>query len=139
MSVLKRYYIIMPKSRTLKTPDRFSKIPIRKTTPKKPKKVPLKIIPPRHLLKASWKLMAPEKLQEAREKQRAIAKDKSYRVASKSMSDKIYDVVCDSDGAWTCTCADFMYRSANNESYYGFYCKHVASCIDKVLEIKSSK
>jgi len=127
----------MPKSNICLSPSKSSKVPIKKTTiHKKPKKVPLKIIPVRHSVKAIWANRTHEQQQTARKKQCSIAKNKSFRVPSKSATSSVYDVICDDEGVWTCTCPDFMYRSAKNQSHYGSYCKHVAACIDDVLDKK---
>lgn len=126
----------MPKGApVLRTPVKSSKVlsSAKKTHRRVRKKPRLKIIPPRHIGKDIWARLSLEELDQAKQKQRTIARDKTFRVPSTSASDKTYDVVCDSEGAWTCTCPDFVYRSAANQSRYGFYCKHVSDCIDKVL------
>jgi len=129
----------MPKGQTvLRTPDKSSKVvsSAKKTHRRVRKKPRLKIIPPRHIVKDIWARLSLEELVQAQKNQRAITHDQSFRVPSKSASDKTYDVLCDSTGVWTCTCPDFMYKSATNQARYGFYCKHVADCIDKVIAPK---
>ena len=132
----------MPKGQpVLRTPVKSSKALSNKSakkTHRRAKKVRgrvrLKIIPPRHIEKTTLALISPVEIVQAQKNQRTIARDKTFRVPSTSASDKVYNVICDSEGAWTCTCPDFMYRSATNQARYGFYCKHVADCIDKVLD-----
>jgi len=110
----------------------------KKTHKRSKKKLPprLKIIPPRHIVKDIWARLTTEELVQAKQKQYTITHDQSFRVPSTHASDKTYDVLCDTEGVWTCTCPDFIYRSATNQAHYGFYCKHVADCINKVLATK---
>ncbi len=81
-------------------------------------------------------MLSTEELVQAKQKQCAITHNQSFQVPSTHTLDKTYNVVCDAEGVWTCTCPDFMYRSTSNRAHYGFYCKHVADCIDKVLAAK---
>ena len=100
----------------------------------RPKRVPLRILPPRHYGKVIWATKTAEQRAQIKKRQRKYCCDKTFLVSSKSTPVQQYKVVCDEKGDWTCTCSDFVYRSTSNKARYGPYCKHVASCIDKVLD-----
>jgi len=100
------------------------------------KSVPLRIVPPRHLSKDVWANRTVDQLKQAKEAQRQYCHDQTFNIVSTSVTGQEYQVVCDSNGSWTCECSDFVFRSSKNKSHYGFYCKHIAKCIDIVLDKK---
>lgn len=127
----------MPKGQPVKSSKALTGLAKRTRSRKKVRgRGRLKIIPPRHIVKGIWATLSTEELVQVKQKQCTITHDQSFRVPSASAPDKTYDVLCDSEGVWTCNCPDFMYRSASNQARYGFYCKHVADSIDKVLAAK---
>ena len=124
----------MPKSN--KTPVRKnSKVSIKKTLRRAVRKsVPLRIVPPRHLIKEIWETRSVEQLEQDKKVQRTYCRNRTFNVKSATTRGQEYGVVCDSNGNWTCTCGDFVYRSSKNRSHYGYYCKHIAKSIDTVLD-----
>jgi len=129
----------MPKSNQLqKSPvslHKSSKTPAKKTVRRSVRRtVPLRIVPPRHLIKSIWANRTAEQLEQAKKIQRTYCCNQTFQVQSATTMGREYEISCGSDGAWTCTCGDFMYRSSKNQSHYGFYCKHIAKCIDIVLD-----
>jgi len=103
-------------------------------TPRRSKRVPLKILPPRHFSKAIWAKKTAKQRVQIKKLQREYCCDRTFLMLSKSKPDQQYNVVCDEKGDWTCTCPDFVYRSATYQARYGPHCKHVVSCIDTVLD-----
>jgi hypothetical protein len=126
----------MPKSNKTSTPvHQKSKAPAKKTVRRPVRKsVLLRIVPPRHLIKDVWANRTVDQLKQAKESQRQYCHDQTFNIKSTSVTGQEYQVVCDSNGSWTCECSDFVFRSSNNKSHYGFYCKHIAKCIDIVLD-----
>jgi len=115
---------------------------VRNTVRKKPivqvkrnrrrKKPRLKIVPPRHVPKDAWASRPPEALARARARQKTLTRNQVFEIQSESCP-KAYTVTCDAEGAWSCTCPDYVFRHGTLQCQYAFYCKHIAVCMDKFL------
>ena len=119
----------MPKSNT-KTCSKYSKRVKKLSSEKKSRR------PKRHVIKELWAEQTVEQLKQAKATHREYCSNQSFSVPSISTVGESYQVVCGSEGVWSCECPDFVYKSSRNQSHYGFYCKHVAQCIDKVVDKK---
>ena len=101
---------------------------------KKRRRPRLPILATRHITKKEWQTRTAAELSAAREKLMSLTSDQTFVIESASSEGKTYDVTCDSDGAWSCTCPDYKFRHSKLQCQYGFYCKHIAVCVDKFMK-----
>lgn len=131
----------MPKCAVASTPCKLSKAVAMalktikreaRARKKKRGKPRMKILAPRHVSKTVWATRPVSELAKAKAKLKSLACNKKFTVPSASSEGKVYQVVCAEDGAWSCACPDFKFRHSTDRCQYGFYCKHIAVCIDKL-------
>ena len=115
--------------RTVRRPIKIKKNPRRR--PKPPR---MKILGPHHLTKAQWAERSAEELSAAKSNQKSLTRDAEFSIESAQGGGKSYTVRCDAEGSWSCECPDYVYRYATFQCQYGFYCKHIAVCMDRFLK-----